>query len=158
MRVMVSGSRTWKDRSIIWSDLDTMLAEARRRGERMVVIHGECRRGADRHAEDWYQARLLAGNLDIDIERYPPQRELHGRRAEWLRNKKMVDSGVDHAWFYRHDGSQGTTNALNLARAAGIRRTLRERTGNDWTAPHIRPIARPIPGLDELRAIDTERR
>jgi hypothetical protein len=151
---MVSGSRTWKDRAIIWADLDQMHAEARRRGERMVLIHGECPRGADKHAEDWHQQRILEGATDLDIERYPPNRKLHGKRAEWLRNQAMVQSMPDRAYFYRHDESQGTTNALNLARSARLPRTLRERYGNNWDAPHIRTFARPIPGLDDLRAID----
>lgn len=151
-RVFVSGSRTWLAPQLIWEDLEEALKEATGLGKRMILIHGWCRRGADAHADQWGnqpESGRRNGGVVI-VERHPADWEMHKKKAGFIRNQTMVGSGIDLALFYIHNDSPGTTHALGLARAAGLRRRVVRRWGADWHAPHIPVEERPIPGLEGL--------
>lgn len=149
MRVLVSGSRTWKDVEVIWGDLDAALAEANARKEHLVLVHGHCQRGADAHADEWVGQMEQAGGLVI-VERHPADWDRHGKKAGFIRNRGMVESGIDIALVYVHDDSRGALHTLGLVRAAGLRRKVRLRWGGNWDKPVTIGEERPIPGLEGL--------
>lgn len=151
-RVLVSGSRTWLAPQLIWEDLEDCLREATSLGERMILVHGHCPRGADRQADQWGnqpESGRRNGGIVI-VERHPADWDMHGKEAGFLRNRVMVESGIDIALVYIHDDSAGAAHTLGLARAAGLRRKVHRRWGSNWHASHIPVEERPIPGLEGL--------
>lgn len=106
-RVVVYGSRTWRDPAPIRAYIDSLPPTA-------VVITGGAW-GADRIAHLAAQARGLA------TEVYPADWDRHGRRAGPLRNQQMLDSGVTEARGFRMPGlSNGTDDMTLRLVAAGV--------------------------------------
>ena len=114
-RVLVSGSRTWRDKEAVWRKLDEVFAGCTERsptGARMVLVHGMCGEGADNWADLWGRTQP-----DVIVERHPAEWKKFGRKvAGMIRNKEMIDSGIDVALFFIHDDSPGATGCLKLAK------------------------------------------
>lgn len=92
-RIIVTGSRTWTDEQIISDALDEEIAEAPRRGYdgEIVVVHGDCREGADRIAD--YLVTLYDDS--VRAERHPADWDQYGKSAGFQRNGEMVAAGAD---------------------------------------------------------------
>ena len=89
-RVLVTGSRTWDDEQ----QTAEALLEARRDAAQdgaadIVVVHGACPSGADALAAAWCTAN------DVAAEPHPADPDTHGRDADHIRNRHMVDAGAD---------------------------------------------------------------
>lgn len=111
-RVLVTGSRNWQDRNIVFAALQEHLG-----GEmEAVLVHGDCPSGADHHAQVW--ADLQPG---ITAERHPADWNAHGKAAGPIRNQQMVDLGADVVLAFPHPDSRGTTHCVEAARRAGLR-------------------------------------
>jgi hypothetical protein len=117
-RVLVTGSRTWTD--------NTLIAEHLRRAADLfpaaVLVHGDCH-GADRIAAAIWR------RWGLPTEAHPADWATHGRRAGHLRNAHMVALGADVCLAFIRDTSPGATACARLAERAGIR-TIRITTGN----------------------------
>lgn len=111
MRVLVTGSRDWDDEDLIWKTLRQVCSET---GEAVTIVHGACSTGAD------YLADKVALFWDLPVETYPAQWSLHGRRAGYLRNKKMVDTKPDLRLAFIKNESPGATMTADMAEEAGI--------------------------------------
>jgi YspA, cpYpsA-related SLOG family len=116
VRVLVTGSRTWIDYLAVTAALDGLYAEY---GDRLVVVHGGCSRGADLFADRWARA---AG---VRAERHLAPWRLYGRRAGRVRNLAMVATMPDLCLAFIRDASPGATHCANAARAAGIPTVIR---------------------------------
>ena len=112
-RVLVTGSRTWTDETII----SLALAHARSKG-RFTLISGACPTGADAIAE------RIAESWNIPVERHPADWDRYGKRAGFVRNAEMVNAGADVCLAFIRDNSKGATMTADLAERAGIE-TLR---------------------------------
>lgn len=112
IRILVCGSRTWRDYSTIESKLRGLP-----RGS--TVIHGDAR-GADRMARD------AARKLGLIEEPYPADWSGLGRRAGPIRNQLMLDEGRPQfvIAFRARGTSRGTDDTIARARAAGIPVTI----------------------------------
>lgn len=126
VRLLVTGSRRWRDEGRLRQVLDEELAAA---GGRMVLIEGEAS-GADTMARWWATSR------DVPVERFraswavtadtPPERirERDGRQydvaAGVLRNQRMLEEGQPtRAVAFRMANSRGTQDMMDrLARAS----------------------------------------
>ena len=126
LRVLVAGSRHWRDVATIRQVLATLPPGS-------TVVHGDngydaagrplwgqpdhlAVRGADK------LAGRIAAELGFRVERYTPRWRLLGRRAGPDRNARMLASGVDLVIAFHDDParSRGTADLLRRARALGI--------------------------------------
>jgi SLOG family YspA-like protein len=127
MRVLVTGSRDWIDRSAIERALKDFGPEGW-----FTVVHGHCPTGADAIADH------VARSWGCEVERHPADWS-KGRKAGPARNAAMVALGADLCLAFigpctsprcnrpePHD-SHGATGCADLAEAAGIpTRRIRE--------------------------------
>lgn len=110
-RLLVSGSREWDQEHVLQMIIAQYWVLY---GDDLVVVHGDCPRGADR------MAREFCVRHGITEERYPANWNRLGKAAGHIRNQKMVDTGPDMAIFFIRGISLGTRNCLAAARKAGI--------------------------------------
>jgi hypothetical protein len=115
MRVLVCGSRTWDDPTAMYMVLDGYS----QRGSRITtLIHGKAK-GADLMADAW-----ALGEEDIEIVPFPADWEKFGKRAGFVRNKRMLDEGKPNLVLAFVDKplaeSRGTAMMVDLARQAGV--------------------------------------
>lgn len=132
--VVITGSRTWNQRSFIYGALDVLLD----RYDRILMRNGKCPDGADRMCTDWVDVRRAEGHTIREIP-HPANWRAFGRSAGHIRNKEMVDAGADWCLAFIRPcvkpdcktpgihGSHGAEGCADLAEAAGIR-TKRFRT------------------------------
>lgn len=117
IRILITGSRDWKDRELI----ERMLHKEylwwcleRPTDREVVLVTGACPTGADKMAEEIWESQGLP------VERHPADWEQFGKRAGFLRNAEMVELGADVCLaFILHD-SRGTRDCVNKAEVAGI--------------------------------------
>lgn len=110
MRILVTGSRDWYDKSVIRNALLSVLTKE---GEQVTVVHGGAR-GAD------YLAQECAYALGYIAERHDADWNTYGKRAGYIRNKEMVDAGADICLAFIKNESRGATMCAQLAEDAGI--------------------------------------
>lgn len=107
MRVLVTGDRHWTDGQGIRYILQQVPNLYKRSVEDLTLVHGAAR-GADTLAA--YHATLLGWRIDP----FPADWNAHGRSAGPIRNRAMLDSGVDICFAF-HDKiaeSRGTKNMI----------------------------------------------
>lgn len=134
MRVLITGSRAWESECKVWEELDLCLVDAAVAQVELIVVHGDCRMGADRHARDWVIRRLIVSSVRFALreERHPAKWSI-GKQAGFVRNAEMVKLGADlclsfvrpctkgqSCWMAHPHGSHGAAHTTGLARAAGI--------------------------------------
>ena len=118
MRILVTGSRKWTDEAMVFGVLGAICSRVPAR-EDVVIIDGAAQ-GADKAA-----SKYGSEPNGIHHERYPADWETHGKAAGHIRNKQMLDTGVDLVvafkqefnWGFSHGG---TENCVHQARAMGI--------------------------------------
>lgn len=128
-RLLVTGSRSWRDRAAIERGLAVAAVGW---AENPVLVSGACPQGADRIAEE------VAESWGWLVERWPadwngpcrsacrPGHRRTGVQGEYCpaagnhRNADMVAFGADACLAFRRDGSAGTTHCGQLAEKAGI--------------------------------------
>lgn len=111
MRVLVTGSRDWTSRCVIYRALGETRGWVPH--DQMVLIHGGAR-GADQIAAHYAEA------MDWGIEKYPALWNLYGKRAGFMRNAEMVNAGADVCLAFIYNNSRGATHCAGLAESAGI--------------------------------------
>lgn len=108
MRVIVCGSRRWRDRQAI---IDR-LADLPDPGS-VTIVHGNAQ-GADRIAHQ--EAQKLGLLVDV----WPADWGSLGKRAGVIRNGLMAASGADLCIAFWDGQSKGTLDMMKKAEAAGI--------------------------------------
>ena len=107
MRILVCGSRHFKDRDLMTNRMFHF-------GRDVVVIHGGAE-GADKMAGE------IAAFLGLKVEVFPADWKTHGKKAGPLRNQRMLDEGKpDHVVAFPLEGSVGTWDMIRRAQRAGI--------------------------------------
>jgi hypothetical protein len=74
MRIIVAGSRDWSRPDTVYAALQVCVQAARECGQRLTVVHGHTKSGAEYHADEW--AMAAAGEVGSIVdwpERYPAQ-------------------------------------------------------------------------------------
>lgn len=119
MKVIVTGSREFADRELVWKVLDELYPVDRG----LILIHGACPTGADKHAVDWARARHQGPYHGSNVMVFPyPANWDHGRGAGMARNAEMVKAGANLviAFYQPGAGNKGTSGCVKLAQRAGI--------------------------------------
>ncbi|MFM9589841.1 SLOG family protein [Streptomyces scabiei] len=133
-RILVTGSRDWRDEELIRHQLTRVWLTVDRP---FVVVHGACPTGADWMASDWAANMLEAEMGDVREEPHPAQNHPTEDFGPWpeagpRRNTHMVKLGADLAFAFigpctsprcrRPDPhpSHGASHCAHLAEAAGI--------------------------------------
>lgn len=108
MKVLICGDRYWEDREFMHAILSCFTPETE-------IIHGACR-GADTNAGNIGRA------LGFSIQEFPADWDAFGKRAGYLRNKKMLEQGPDLVLAFHNDieNSRGTRMMARLAHEAGV--------------------------------------
>jgi hypothetical protein len=108
MRILVTGSRDWTNAVAIEHALRHRAVKG------AVLVHGNCR-GAD------IIAATIWRRLGLKDEPHPADWSLHGKAAGFIRNREMVNSGIDLCLAFIKNFSRGATNCAELADERGIR-------------------------------------
>ena len=109
MRVLITGSREWRDGSVIRAALTELVRDA----EDVTVVHGDAD-GADR----------IAGRVARELGmRREPHTAIRGDGSARfrMRNQRMVDAGADVCLAFAVGWASGTGMCARMARRAGIR-------------------------------------
>lgn len=121
-RILVTGSRHWRDREAVASGLLGALSVLYHPQElhpmvfewpAVTLVHGGAR-GLDSIAES------LAKSWGMTVEEHKAEWHHYGRRAGHVRNLRMVNEGADVCAAFPLGESVGTRDAMRLAAAAGI--------------------------------------
>jgi hypothetical protein len=108
MRVLVTGSRDWRDFDTIWNRLSELPPSF------SIIVHGAAT-GAD------HMCHSAAIALGFSPEPHFPDYALYPVNVAPLkRNEKMVDLGADLCLAFPTASSRGTWHCYNLAKEAGI--------------------------------------
>ncbi|NED75341.1 DUF2493 domain-containing protein [Streptomyces sp. SID9944] len=102
-----------------WAALNDLLLDALLTGRQLVLVHGDCPRGADAHAALWAG---VAGQFtdQVSVEPHPADWQQRGKVAGFRRNAEMVQLGADVCFAFIRDQSRGASHTARLAEAAGI--------------------------------------
>lgn len=121
-RVLVTGSRFWKNKSAIYDALDEQWQISK---GQMTVVHGACPTGADHLASAWCRDVRTAvqndpGPWTLEEDPHPADWNIHGKAAGPLRNQEMVDLGADVCLAFPLPDSKGTVDCMKRVRKAKI--------------------------------------
>lgn len=121
-RILVSGSRRWRDETAIADAISGWLTTTSLTGVPVVVHGGQRTWDSQRHT--WFGADWLAGCVarrwGFTEERHPADWNRHGRAAGPIRNTHMISLGADVLLAFPIGESPGTRGCITLAVAAGI--------------------------------------
>ena len=109
-RLLITGSRSWSDVDAIKREFDVV---AQHEGTDVTLVSGTAG-GADSMCE--YVAKLLGWT----VERHPADWSRDGRKAGFVRNRKMVELGADFCLAFIKDDSAGASMTARIAREAKI--------------------------------------
>ena len=114
MRVLIYGGRDFVDQQCHWEWLDLTMADVMNAAgvEDLTVISGRAR-GADTFGERW------AHSVGFEVDMFPADWTLFGKKAGYVRNQQMLDSGVDLA--IQFPGGRGTADMRSRLDRAGVR-------------------------------------
>lgn len=117
-RVLVCGGRNFHDQTNVYEWLDCLHMQT----PIGLIIHGDAK-GADRLGGQWAESR------GIDVEVYPANWRLFGRRAGYIRNQQMLREGKpDQVMAF--PGGVGTKMMRELAAEANV-----PVINHGWTLP-----------------------
>lgn len=83
-KVIIAGSREFDNYDMLKEKCDKILSRKVNEGEEIVIVSGTAR-GADTLGEKYAEER------GYKIERYPANWDKYGKKAGYLRNKKMAE-------------------------------------------------------------------
>lgn len=108
-RVLVSGSREWKDDQTVKQLLVAAMDHFESDPKDIVLVHGAAR-GLDSIAAS------VGKELGFSIEDHPADWKKYGRSAGHIRNQEMVDLGADIFLAFPLGESRGTRSCMERAK------------------------------------------
>ena len=113
MRALITGSRIFNDAYIMNLALDGFCEEREVDKKTLTLVHGGAK-GADSLASLW------ANKNKVEVEIWYPDWDTYGRAAGIVRNKDMLESGVDIVIAFPRGEARGTRHMMKIAREAGV--------------------------------------
>jgi hypothetical protein len=122
MRILVCGSRTFNDKQHLIRILNNVVEERCKGPEDeygnwlpvdLTIVNGKAK-GADNMATDWAAVNW------VSFEEHPADWDKYGRAAGLIRNKQMLDTGVDLVIAFPRGEARGTKHMMKIAREAGV--------------------------------------
>ena len=110
MKVLVCGGRNFADKELVFKTLDKVLDKF---GGSFILVHGGCKTGADKFADDWAKSR------EIPHWCFPAEWKKFGKKAGPIRNKRMRDTAKPDQCI-AFEGGDGTKGMIDLMREVGI--------------------------------------
>jgi len=117
MRIVFTGSRHWKDESIVFECLKKIISMYGK-NETTVVVGGA--KGLDTIVVN------LSRSLGLNVEVFNADWNLYGKKAGPVRNQKMLESGADLVIAFPEKESRGTRHMIDISQKAGIRTIVYE--------------------------------
>ena len=111
IKILVTGSRGWKDKAKIFEILDSY---QRDQGP-VFLLHGDCPNGADSVADRWATINR------IWTQRYPAKWVEEGKGAGLMRNIEMINNSPDLVLAFWDGKSAGTKFTITKAKAKGLK-------------------------------------
>lgn len=111
-KILVCGGRNFNNKDFIFNSLDRLFSDTL-----LTVVHGGAT-GVDSIANEWATQR------NHNIKAYPIHQEewnTYGKKAGYLRNKKMLDLNPDINLVIAFDGGSGTKMMITLASQRNIK-------------------------------------
>lgn len=105
MKVIIAGSRDFQDYEFLRDSLAFFFDLKEVDPKDLIIISGGAR-GADALGE------RFAKELNIPVEVFPADWDLHGKAAGPIRNQQMAEY-ADYLIAFRKNESKGTTNMIN---------------------------------------------
>lgn len=111
-RILVTGSRDWTDRDLVWSKLSDYWINT---SGVFTLVHGACPQGVDKMAAEWGHS-MNGGEMGavVLLEAHPSCGDPLGR------NQHMVNMGADICLAFATRWASGTGHCARRARKAGI--------------------------------------
>jgi YspA, cpYpsA-related SLOG family len=114
MRIIVTGSRSWKDKKTIFKRLEKLgNHDGPDDPTEITIVHGNAK-GADQLAAE------CAYMLGYVIEPHNADWDRYGKKAGPIRNQEMAKLGADLCIAFWDEQSPGTRNMLALANKYNI--------------------------------------
>jgi len=132
MRVIVTGSREWKESSPVYHTLGGVQQLASAMNQKLIVVHGDASRGVDDMVNEWYEDQYPLLGTDILLERHPANWKTGGKGAGLFRNQHMANLGADMCLAFRLNMSPGTSDMIRCAKEAGIPTYILDRSTSDF--------------------------
>ena len=111
VKILVFGGRDYWDRHRLVIALDGLLAE---HGDDLIIMHGGCRTGADKMADDW------ALDREVDCLRVAAKWTKFGKPAGPIRNRRMGEK-YKPDWAIEFPGGTGTAGMRDVCAELGIK-------------------------------------
>lgn len=120
-RVLITGSRNWRDALAVYKVLTAERQIAEQQGVSLTVVHGKCRTGADLSAHNWCVSQWTGGIKVIEDPFPPDPNHPQGpKRANLDRNTAMAKSGVVVCHAFPLEGGTGTRHCMSRSFAAKV--------------------------------------
>lgn len=107
IRVACTGGRDYNDQARVFRILDRLLSIRKD----FVVVVGDAK-GADNLVRQWCKVR------NVPVEVFYADWKKHGLGAGPIRNKEMLESGLD--MLIAFPGGKGTQNMISICKKVGI--------------------------------------
>lgn len=123
VRILITGSRAWPAEAI--NEITQLLGQTiiGYKKDEITIVHGACPTGVDAMA-NW-----IAWHWGLAIEQHPADWSTYGRRAGFVRNAEMVQSGVDICLAFVYNKSKGASMTIDLCRKNKIQVFIIEKEG-----------------------------
>ena len=115
MRILVCGSREWKDKEAIKLAIIEECNRSKQPSPMHVYIINGAARGADELSSE------VAEELGLMLQEFPAAWGCHGRAAGPIRNAEMLRTKPDVVLAFWDGKSKGTKNMIKQAQDAKVR-------------------------------------
>lgn len=110
-RYIITGSRDFPNQGLVERVVSDLVLQAHKNDEAVIIVHGACKTGADRFADDTAK-RLQAQGYPVDIEAHPADWTGLSKGAGPVRNAKMAALGAVRTLAFWDGDSAGTLDMI----------------------------------------------